>query len=113
MVKSACWDDVAAKAAQEFGRRDGMARSVGVDRRPLGGGDSYLDLVGALAGFGFWLSHGGPYGEGGERMGGRSTSSTAGASKFQGVNGTSERSDGGPFTYLALHPMLMIKVCLY
>ena len=59
MVKSACWDDVAAKAAQEFGRRDGMARSVGVDRRPLGGGDSYLDLVGALGGFGFWLSHGG------------------------------------------------------
>ena len=37
------------------------------------------------------------------------TSSTAGASKFKGVNGTSERSDGGPFTYLALHTMLMIR----
>ena len=47
----------------------------------------------------------------GERgWGGRSTSSTAGASKFQGVNGTSERSDGGPFTYLALHPTPMITV---
>ena len=70
MVKSACWDDVAAKAAQEFGRRDGMARSVGVDRRPLGGGDSYLDLVGAVGGLQILaFAWGGPYGEGGERMG--------------------------------------------